>query len=63
MAPARSRLLAIVAGEVRPDTDASVLLDLISGAAFLATSTHQPDEIGDEWIASVVDLIVRGIAR
>jgi AcrR family transcriptional regulator len=54
--------VAIVAGEVRPDTDASVLFDLISGAAFLATSTRDPAEIGDEWVDSVVELVMRGIA-
>jgi AcrR family transcriptional regulator len=51
----------IVAGEVRPDTDASVLLDLISGAAFLATATHLPDDIDDAWVEQVVALIMRGI--
>lgn len=53
---------SIAGGDVRPDTDASVLLDLISGAAFLATATHAPDEIGQEWVDSVVNLIMRGIA-
>lgn len=53
---------SIAAGEVRADTDASVLLDLISGAAFLATATHPPEEIGDQWVDSVVELIMRGIA-
>jgi AcrR family transcriptional regulator len=53
---------AIIAGEVRPDTDPSTLVDLIGGAAFLATTTHAPDEIDDPWIDSVVGLIMRGIA-
>lgn len=52
---------AIIAGEIRPDAEASVLLDLISGAAFLASATRRPDEIGNEWIDSVVSLLLRGL--
>jgi AcrR family transcriptional regulator len=51
----------IVAGDVRPDTDASLLLDLISGAAFLATATHLPEDIDDDWVDQVVALLMRGI--
>jgi hypothetical protein len=53
---------AIATGEVRPDVDADVLIDAISGAAFLALTLRTPSLVGDRWIDSLTDVLLKGIA-
>ncbi len=53
---------AIDAGEVRADVQATTLLDLISGSAFMAAVVGPAERIDDGWIDQVVDVILRGIA-
>jgi len=51
---------AIDAGQVRPGVDAGVLIDLIGGAAFMATTAGggPPDE---RWLDATVALLTRGV--
>jgi hypothetical protein len=53
---------AVESGEVRPDVQASTLLELVAGATFVATATRPADRIGADWVEDVVDLIMHGIA-
>ena len=53
---------AIAAGEVRADVPSSTVLELIAGSTFVATATRPLDAIGADWVESVVDVIMRGIA-
>jgi AcrR family transcriptional regulator len=53
---------SIEQGEVRPDVQSSTVLELIAGSTFVATAIRPLDEIGPDWVESVVDLIMRGIA-
>ncbi len=54
--------LAIEAGEVRADVLPSTVLELIAGSTLMAVGVRPREDLGAEWIDSVVDVIVRGIA-
>ena len=59
----RQRLEAAVwSGEVRADVDPSTVLEIITGATFVASGIRPHNEIGFDWIENLVDIIVRGIA-
>ena len=53
---------AIDAGEVRADVSSANVLELIAGSTFVATAIRPLDELGPDWVESVVDIIIRGIA-
>ena len=54
---------AIEAGEVRADVASATVLELIAGSTFVATAIRPLDDLGPEWVESVVDIIMRGISR
>ncbi len=54
---------AIDAGHVRPDVSSATVLELIAGSTFVATAIRPLDDLGPEWVESVVDIIMRGISR
>jgi AcrR family transcriptional regulator len=54
--------ISIEAGEVRPETQLSMVLELIAGSTFVATALRPSDQIGPGWVDDVVDFIMRGIA-
>jgi hypothetical protein len=51
----------IAEGRVRPDVQVLTLIDIISGAAFLASVLGPPERVNDKWVDEVVDVIIRGI--
>jgi AcrR family transcriptional regulator len=48
-------------GQVRPGVEVLTLIDVISGAAFLASLLGPPERVDDQWVEEVVELIIRGI--
>ncbi len=51
----------IAEGRVRPDVQVLTLIDIISGAAFLASVLGPPERVNDKWVDDVVEVIIRGI--
>ena len=52
---------AIEAGEIRADVQSSTVLELIVGVTLVATAARPQEDLGGEWLKSVVDIIVGGI--
>jgi AcrR family transcriptional regulator len=46
---------------VLPDVQVLTLIDIISGAAFLASVLGPPERVDDKWVDEVVELIIRGL--
>lgn len=53
---------ATARGEVRSDVEPSSVLELITGAAVVASGIRPQDELGAEWVERIVDIVIRGIA-
>jgi AcrR family transcriptional regulator len=61
--PMRARVArAIGRGEMRPDVDGAVVLDLVGGAALLALLTRPPDDLDETWVRSTAAILLKGIA-
>ena len=55
-------LKVLDAGEVRADVSSDNVLELIAGSTLVATGIRPLDELGTDWVESVVEIIIRGIA-
>ncbi len=49
-------------GELRAGVDASVVLELVGGSALLALLTRPADTLDDNWIRSIVSVLMEGIS-
>ena len=48
---------------MRPDVSSANVLELIAGSTLVATTIRPLDDLGPDWVESVVDIIMRGISR
>jgi AcrR family transcriptional regulator len=61
--PMHARVASAVSrGEMRPDVDAAVVLDLVGGAALMALLTRPPAELDETWVRSTAAILLKGIA-
>ncbi|MGB0101171.1 MAG: TetR/AcrR family transcriptional regulator [Nocardioides sp.] len=52
---------AVAAGKVRPDVDAAALIELVAGAALVATLVRGPDGLTEAWVDQTTAIVLGGI--
>jgi AcrR family transcriptional regulator len=61
--PMRARVArAVTRGEMRPDVDGAVVLELVGGAALLALLTRPPTDLDETWVRSTAAILLKGVA-